>query len=406
MTTMSERVGARSLLRDRNFSALLAGQLVSGFGDQLTIIALASLIWQLTHSSLATALGVIVTTAPHAIFGFFAGPVADAVGRRRTMIACDLLRAVVMAAVPLVLFFDRGIEPIYLLVLVATFGSALFNPTKVAVLPDLVPPRALGAANSLVQVSDRTIEIAGKAAAGVLFQLVGSAVFYLDAASFLASAFMLSRVAVPDAARRRLSLRAVLADAGTGLRVIFASTVLSRNLFISLLAQMSLGVLNALTPVYLFREFSASPDAFGLAEAALAAGVVACSLAMPTILTRLRKGRLVVAGFAAYGLVLLGLAAAPSLQVALVLFALVGVANALFLIPNITIYQEHTPPELRGRVFSSRYALLNLLWLPFMVAGGAIGETVSTTVLIGLAGLLTIAAALLGALLPSVRDVP
>lgn len=392
-------------LADRNFATLWVGQAVSGFGDQLTIIALASLVWQLTHSSLFTALGVIVTTVPHAVFGFFAGPVADALGRRRTVILCEIVRAVVIGAVPLALFLGLPLGSIFVLVLVATFCAALFTPTKLAILPDLLPSGGLAAGNSFVQVSDRIVEIAGKAAAGVLFLLFGPNVFFLDAATFLFSALMLSRIALVEPPPSPVSFHSVLADAGTGLRVIGENAILSANLFFSLLAQVSLAVLNTLTPVYLFREFAAGPDSFGAAEAALASGVVLFGLAMPALIRRVAKGRLVIAGFAAYGLVLIGLSVAPRLEVAFVLFAVAGIANVLFLIPNITIYQEHTPAEVRGRVFSSRYALLNLIWLPIMVVSGALAETASTTILIGLAGAFTLVVALVGLFLPSVRDV-
>src|SRR5207237_4944965 len=137
------------------------------------------------------------------------------------------------------------------------------------------------------------------------------------------------------------------------------------------------------TPVYLFRELSSRADAFGAAEAVLAAGMVVFALAVPSLIARTAKGHLVVIGFAIYGAALIGLWLARELNTAFVLFFLMGVANALFLIPNITIYQEHTPPDVRGRVFSTRYALLNLVLLPVMVISGAVAECTSAAELIG-----------------------
>ncbi len=378
---------------------------MSVFGDQLTIIALAALVWQVTHSSLYTALGVIVTTIPHALFGFFAGPIADGLGRKRTLVLCDLVRAVAIGAIPVVLALGLPLATVFLLVLVATFCASLFTPTKLALLPDLVPPGAMASGNSFVQLSDRTIEIGGKAAAGVLFLTIGASVFYIDAATFLVSAVLLTRVALREVPSRLASLRSVLADVGTGLRAIGENEVLAANLFFSLLAQVSLAVVNTLTPVYLFREFSAGADAFGVAEAALAAGSVLFSAVMPALIARSGKGKLVIAGFAMLGVVLLGLSVVPRLEPAFALFFLAGVANTIFLIPNITIYQEHTPPEVRGRVFSTRYALLNLVWLPVMIVSGALAESMSTALLIGIAGAFTLVVAVAGWSFRAVRDV-
>jgi hypothetical protein len=77
----------------------------------------------------------------------------------------------------------------------------------------------------------------------------------------------------------------------------------------------------------------------------------------------------------------------------------------VFYVPNVTLSQEVTPPELRARVFGARIALLNLSWLPVIVLSGALADAVSIPLLIGVAGLVTIAGALVGAFIPIVRDV-
>lgn len=388
-----------------NFGLFWLSQSISGLGDQLTVIALVALTWQLTGSSLFTALVVILSTVPHALFGFFAGPIADGFGRKRTLVLCDLTRAASVGLIPVAISLSLPLASVFVLVLAAALAAALFTPTKLALLPDLVPESALARGNSFIQVSDRAIEIVGKALAGVAFVIIGSEVFLVDAATFLLSALLLSRIGLHESPSGLLSLRSFFADAATGLRVLGENAVLSANLLFSLLAQVSLAVANTLTPVYLFREFNAGADAFGIAEAALAAGVVALSIVIPVVISRTLKGRLVVIGFGCYGAVLVLLWLAPSVNVAFVLFFLLGAANAMFLIPNITIYQEHTPAEYRGRVFSTRYALLNLVWLPVMVVSGALAEHMSAAELIGIAGAFTLVVAVAGAFLRTIRDV-
>ena len=401
----SVAITRRLLLRERNFSLFWVSQSISTFGDQLTLVALVALTWQITSSSLFTALVVILSTIPHAIFGFFAGPIADGLGRKRALVICDVVRTGCVALIPIVVAWGSPLALIFLLVLIAGMAAALFTPTKLALLPDLAPGTALARANSVVQVSDRTIEIVGKAVAGIAFVLLGTQVFVVDAATFALSALLLSRIRLYEMPPGFPRLRNFFADAATGLRVLGENAVLSANLVFSLLAQVSLAVANTLTPVYLFREFAASADAFGFAEGALAAGAVALSAIAPTLISRVFKGRLVIAGFAVYGIVLVMLWRAPTLNLAFLLFFLLGAANALFLIPNITIYQEHTPAEVRGRVFSTRYALLNLVWLPVMVISGALAEHISAAELIGVAGAFTLLVAIAGAFIRSVRDV-
>lgn len=405
MSALSRTRQPWRLLGDRNFGVFWLSQAVSGFGDQLTVIGLAALVWQLTGSGLLTALVVVVTTVPHALFGFFAGPIADALGRKRALIVCDLLRTIAVGLIPVALGLGLPLGVVFGLVLVATFCAALFTPTKLAMVPDLVASDAIGSGNSLIQISDRAIEIAGKAVAGVLYLAIGPSVFYVDSVTFLVSALLLSRLALAEQLSAPASFLGLLSDAGTGLRIISEKEVLATNLLFSLFAQVGLAVFNTLAPVYVFREFLAGPDAFGGAEAIYAAGVVVFGALMPNLMARRAKGGIVVSGFALYGSVLIGLAFVPRLEYAFPLFFLGGVANAIYIIPNITIYQEHTPAEFRGRVFSTRYALLNLVWLPVMVVSGALAETMSTALLIGIAGVFTLMVAIVGWRIPAIRDV-
>ncbi|HTH70537.1 MAG TPA: hypothetical protein VL493_04600, partial [Candidatus Saccharimonadales bacterium] len=91
---------------------------------------------------------------------------------------------------------------------------------------------------------------------------------------------------------------------------------------------------------------------------------------------------------------------------AMVIFFLMGVANVIFVVPNITLSQEVTPPELRARVFGARIALLNLSWLPIIVISGALADRVDAGVLIGFAGAVTLATALFAArFVPAVSEV-
>jgi MFS family permease len=116
---------------------------------------------------------------------------------------------------------------------------------------------------------------------------------------------------------------------------------------------------------------------------------------------------LLVAGFAGYGVLLILLALAPSLLPALVLFFFIGVVNVVYFVPNITISQEVTPPNMRARVFGARIALLNLSWLPVIVVSGALADRIDVGWLFIAAGAVTLGTALFaGRFVPAVSEVP
>ena len=404
-----EEVAARHELRSTNFALFWLAQVISRFGDPITLIALTFVTYRATGSALWTALAVVITTIPNALFSLFGGAIADAVGARRAMLWCDVLRVLLIGAVPLLLGAGAPLAVVFLLVFLAGICGAIFNPARVAIVSALLTPERLAAGNSLVYASDRAVEIGGALAAGVLVATFGEGAFYADALTFALAALLLSRVVITEASRP-VTLRQVWHDGIEGLVFIRHTAVVWANTVFSLAAQMALPVVNGLTPVLIVRRFAggdvtAGAVLFGGAEAAIAFGAVLASVFFPRYVGRYRKGQLLTAGFAIWGTVAGLIAVAPSFTVALGLFGLLGAANVLFFIPTVTILQEATPPEIRARVFGARIALTNLSWLPLVFISGALGDAIGVNVLIAVAGLVTVATAVIASYVPAIRDV-
>lgn len=399
------RATALDALRYPNFALLWGAQVVSGFGDRITVVALAYITWQMTQSALSTAIAVVISSVPYAIFGLFGGAVADAIGHRRAMIAADLVRALAIGAIPITLASGAPLLLVYALVLVAALCATVFSPARLALVPDLVPAETLGASNSLGFASDRIVEIVGVLVAGVLVATLGVGAFYVDAATFAASAILLNLIDHGGSATRPLSWSGLLADAGDGLAVLGRHTVLRANTIFSLLAQLSLPVMNGLTPVLVFREYGLGAAQFAATEAALAVGAVVSGLAYPTVFGGIRKGRLVAAGFMTYGFVVLLIAISPGFGMTLALLALAGFANVLFFVSNVTLSQELVPSAMRARVFGARTALLHLTWIPIILVTGSLADQMPVQVLLAIAGILTLGVAVVGSLFSVIRDV-
>jgi MFS family permease len=395
----------------RDFNVFWLAQAISRFGDPITLIALATISYQRTGSALFTALAVVIATVPTAVFGFIVGALGDALGHRRALLVSDIARVALVGAVPIALADGAPLLIAYVLVFFAAIFTAIFNPARMAIVPQLVTPDQLGSANSAIVSTDRVVEILGALAAGFLVASIGEAAFYVDAATFAVSAVLISVIrGTPGSGR--MALDALLRDAGEGLRFLVDSPVLRPNTLFSLATQLAAPVSNGLTPVFLFRRFANGDPPFGaalfgVAEAALAAGAVTAGLALPEYFGRFKKGQLLVAGFAGYGGLLILLSLAPSLLPALVLFFFIGVVNVVYLISNVTIAQEVTPPNMRARVFGTRIALLNVSWLPVIVVTGALADRIDVGWLFAAAGAVTLATALFAArFVPAVSDVP
>lgn len=405
-----EEVAGRHELRSTNFALFWLAQVISRFGDPITLIALTFVTYRATGSALWTALAVVITTIPNALFSLFGGAIADAVGARRAMLWCDIIRVVLIGAVPLLLGAGAPLAVVFFLVFLAGICGAIFNPARIAIVPALLTPEKLAAGNSLVYGSDRAVEIGGALAAGVLVATFGEGAFYADALTFALAALLLSRVVITETSRP-VTLRRVWSDGMEGLRFIRRNAIAWSNTVFSLAAQMALPVLNGLTPVLIIRRFAggdaiAGAALFGGAEAALAFGAVLASAFFPRYMARFPKGHLLVVGFATWGAVAALIAVAPTFTVALGLFGLLGAANVLYFVPTVTIMQEATPSNMRARVFGARIALTNLSWLPLVFVSGVLGDAIGVDVLMALAGLATVLTAVIASFVPVIRNVP
>jgi len=182
-------------LRDnRNFRTLYAANAVSQLGDWFNVVALFSLLLELTGKGEAVAFALLTRFVPMFLAGPAAGIVADRLSRRAIMIVSDVLRA----GLVLCLLFIRRPDQAWIAYGVVTahsLVSAFFEPAQQAMLPNLVSeadyPLAATLENSLWAA---TLAV-GSALGGVALAVVGrDLAFAADAASFLVSAALIARL--------------------------------------------------------------------------------------------------------------------------------------------------------------------------------------------------------------------
>jgi len=184
------RLRVLEALRHRDFRLLWAGQTVSQIGDAAFVVALGWRAFTLTGKT--SSLGIVLMVEALGLVAtlLIGGVLADRYSRKLLLIGSDSARALVIAALAVVdasghLTFGLLIG----FVLLHGLGSGLFQPAFGGILPLLVDDPSLGSANALVGISRQAAFVVGPAIAGVVYGLAGSsAIFAVDAASFLVSA--------------------------------------------------------------------------------------------------------------------------------------------------------------------------------------------------------------------------
>ena len=399
-----------ALVRNRNFSLLWTGQLVSFFGDRIHQVALGVLVLQFgTPLDLGLTLGA--TAAPSLLLGPLAGALVDRWDRRTTMIVCDIARAGLVLTVPLVVNVSMWL--VYTVAFaVATIGL-LFRPAKTAIVPAIVDEDQLVTANSASSVNETVADLLGyPVAAAIVATLSGliGAAFVLDAGTYLVSGLLIYAMTVPreDLSTEPFSARAIWREMGEGWRFLTRQAELLSNTVISTVAQLAFGAEIVCSFIYakdvLDQGFLPFPENYGWMMSALGLGSVIGGLVIGGFATRTRKGPMTIAGFVLLGIAMIAAGLVSNPYAAIGLFFVIGVANMLYLVPTITLFQERTPQRLFGRVVSTRQALTFGAMALSQAAAGYLAGVIGSAEVLMLGGGVIFFAGLLGLALPSMRN--
>lgn len=373
---------ARPGWRDRvPILALLSANATSVVGNAMSAVAIPWFVLQTTGSATRTGLTGAVGALGAVLAAFFGGPVVDRLGFKRTSIAADLVSAAAVALVPLL--FAAGYLTFWQLLVLVFLGAVLDAPgisARQAMIPKLARSAGMPAerANSADSAVPRLAQFLGPPLAGVLIASLGAiSVLWLNAATFVVSAALVA-AAVPSVRSFATTGdaeggRGYLAELSEGLGFVWDSPLLLSLVFLATVGNFLDAPLQAvILPVYAEEAFG-SAIGLGAILGGFGAGALAGTLLFGAFGHRLPRRTTfllcwVLVGPAAY----LTLAVAPPLAVLVGAFAVLGVLAGPIDPISLTVFQERTPPEMRGRVLG----VLNALSFAAIPLGMALGGVV------------------------------
>ena len=359
---------------------LAAGMLLSRTGDQLTTIALLWFVLDLTGSGAAVGLVLLCAGLPPVLTGPLLGRLLDRWSLRWVMVADNLLRALLVGAIPVLHWLGRLNMPlVYGLSLAA---GALVPATDVGVrvaLPRLVDEAEFERANVQLSIGDQVSALVGPAAGGLLVGLVGAPpVLLLDAVSFLAMAAL--AWPLPDAPAH---IAAPPLASGSAARVLLGEATVRRVFAVSLVYFLAYGPLEPALPLYSRDVLQAGASGYGLLWSAFGAGAL-LGLATVPVVSRLRPTLALPGNALLWGTTLLPLLVITSPVPAMLVLALGGLIWAPYTTLEASLLQRVVPAALLGRVFGVRRALTAAATPLGAAAGGFLLGRASPTAVIGL----------------------
>jgi MFS family permease len=353
---------SEKLLKNKPYQYLISAQLISNFGDWLSILAVFTLVglkWQ--ASPLQVSLIILSLALPMTILGPISGVFADRWERKYIMIFSDVSRAIIIFG----LVFASELWHVYALLFGLGFFSVMFTPAKNGKLKEIVPNHHMQQATSISSIIENGTKIIGPALSGLLLTLWSvQIIFILDAITFLLSTLLLLNIPkntslnTKKGASIQKASNSVIKELLEGfsfiksLPLIFVGTLLMAiTMFIIQMSDSQF--------VTLFRELeNSSPRLLGIVMTASGAGFLVTGLILSKYEIK-KSMNAMVAGIFVLGIGFLSLAlltefnlAAPMIWAPLTTF-LACIGAGFVFIPFQTHVMRETPAEMSGRTLGT-----------------------------------------------------
>ena len=412
----------RAVLGNYPFLRLWIAQAVSQTANSMVDFSLLLRVGQtvdfhgVAQANTAVSFVILAFSLPAVVFGPIAGAVADRMSRRNLMVITNAARA---ALVVLFLLVQPNWAVQIALVSYYTvaflFGAVgqFFMPAQGASIPALVPRDQLTAANALFNLTFTATQLLGFAILGpLLSQALGvDMLFIVTMIAFGSSALLtlwLPAMPIPHrvvSAERDSAIRRVWSDIREGLVYIKQDPILMKAIAYLTFATTIFMLIAALAPNFVATVVGLPPGDIGYLVAPAGIGVIAGVVLVPRLASRFRRDALIDWAVVVGGLSLLLLSLsreilsrllAPGvvpqmLEVALAgtLAAILGICNALVLVPAQTILQERSHEHIRARVYATFFTITSVVsFIPIFFAAAAADVFGVVTVLAGVAILL------------------
>ena len=349
--------------RDERFRHYWVASTISAFGDGVSSLAIPLTAVSILHAS-PFEMGFLAALAwlPSLILSVHAGVWVDRRGRRRqAMIVADCARFLLLASIPAAYLAKALTLP---QVVIVTFGagcfSALFNVSNTALFGTLVAPDDYVEAQAVLSGAQQVSTLAGPSAAGLMIQAISAPLaIFIDAASFLFSARLLSRLAIQEERPERSPPNAILL---AGLRFTWNNRIIKSILSATMTINFFTTATQALFVLYVIQSLRLGSELIGLFYATSALGGIVGSWIANRVARRIGIGKALLAGCVLFCApdILIPLARGPALPACALLLPQVLVTGIGLALENIsigTIFAIVVPASKRATVRGSFQAI-------------------------------------------------
>ncbi len=379
--TADQPAGFRYLLANQDFRLIWFAQVAAQLADKFLMFSLIILAYRLSGGSTPVAVTLLAYTVPAVAIAPLAGVIADRHDRKVIMVGTNLVRAALIALIPAASFVP-GLRGDFLHLLVITFAFAavgqLFSPAEAAAIPSIVSRQSLIPANSMVLATMVITLVLGGALAPIVSRVDIYAPYWTAVVLFVVAGTLISLARIPRPKRsrdprheHRHPFHRLVLDLKGGADALGGSPVLLLAFCELSLAVLVMFMMFTLAPAYVSQVLGIQDQDSYVILVPATIGALLSAAALGQVGRRLRPARLLMGALVATGLTLVLLAVVPAglrhaeglrpftRWVAAAFSLLLGLEFGVLMIPALSYLMEHTSDDLRGRIFSLLFMVVN-----------------------------------------------
>lgn len=375
-----------TILRNSSFRNLWVSSLLSTVGSQVSRLGLILYVFDTRGEIISLALLLVLDTLPGAVAAPLAGAVVDGLNKRVVMVLSDLSRMTFM----LVILVHPSLVVIYLMTALHSIATVFFQPAKSAAIPLIVKHDDLTRANALEQSAANLTLIAGPVLGAILLRQFGlTATLLFDAASFLVSALMLSRVTIRKVERKQIELSAAGAvnEIKEGGQYLLRHPLALQLTFLLFVALSCTSLWIPLAPFFIRDQLGVSEQLMGWQAGLFGLGAALGGLIAPRVVDRFGTGVTLFAAFLGEALSMMLYSIVSQVGISMLVVFVWGVVLSIIVVPFYSILQTIVEEQFLGRVFSLIKQGENLAVVLAMIAAALLQGFVATPLIFLLGGL-------------------
>lgn len=387
MSQNADQAAASQLLKNKNFRLFFSARIISQLGDQIFVFAVMWYVLDITKSSLAMTVPLLLSTIITACVSMFTGTFADRVDRKSIMVLSDIVQGAVLVFLTIMVMQNTlEIWMVYVLTSLLAFCGAVFSPAASAIVPDIVTKDQLSKATSANQLTISLCTMTGMLAGGVLYQLFGMlGILAFNAASNILSALIESTIRVPKkkVLKENMSKRHAFKELAQGYIYVKGNgSVFSFLRINAIFVLIALPVGLVLIPYYFNMMLRSTALQLAIPQSFVWFGMIVASIIVPFSMRRqsipklIGRGLIFMSACTLCGVLLTLDIALQTLSAEYIIIAwsainlCCGISVNLFTIPLYTMFHQQTIDEFRGRFWGIENSIRTLaLCCGYLLAG-------------------------------------